>query len=58
MLRLIDSQLEERQHRIEYLRKKSHQLGWCEHDKDICTGMCKVIDEIRDMEKKILGDPI
>jgi hypothetical protein len=57
MLRLIDSQLEERQHRIGDLRKKAALLDWCNHDKDICTGKCRLIDDIRSIEKRILGDP-
>lgn len=57
LLKLIDSQLEERQHRIEDLRKRAAVLDWCDHDKGICTGKCELIDDIRSIEKRILGDP-
>jgi hypothetical protein len=57
VLRMIDSQLEERQHRIEGLRKKAALMDWCNHERDICTGKCKIVDEIVAIEKKMLGDP-
>jgi hypothetical protein len=57
MVRLVDSQLEERQYRMGDLRKKAALLDWCNHEKDICTGKCKLLDDIRAIKKKILGDP-
>jgi hypothetical protein len=57
MLKLVDSQLEEREFRIGDLRKRAALMDWCDHDHDICTGKCKLLDEIREIEKKILGDP-
>jgi hypothetical protein len=57
MLKLVDSQIEERELRIGDLRKKAALMDWCNHEVGICTGKCKLLDEIRDIEKKILGDP-
>lgn len=50
VVRLIDSQLEERQHRLSEMRKKFNQLDWGD-EKD------KLLSEIVALEKKVLGDP-
>lgn len=50
MLRMIDTQLEERQHRLSELRKKYNAMDWGV-EKDA------VLLQMVDLEKKILGDP-
>jgi hypothetical protein len=57
VLRLVDSQEEERLLRLSKLRRELATIAYCNHEKDICTGECKITEEIREMEKKILGDP-
>ena len=56
VVKLPDSQLQERQSRMRDLRKKSALLGWCFHERDICTGKCLVLDKIAELEKKLLGE--
>lgn len=50
VVRLIDSQLEERQYRLNEMRKKFRELDWGD-EKD------RLLSEIVALEKKVLGDP-
>jgi hypothetical protein len=50
VVRLVDSQLEERQHRLNEMRRKFHLLNWGD-EKD------RLLSEIVALEKKVLGDP-
>jgi hypothetical protein len=50
VVRLVDSQLEERQHRLREMRKKFRELDWGD-EKD------RLLSEIVALEKRVLGDP-
>lgn len=51
VVQMVDSQLEERQYRIGELRRKYAALDWGDPQKE------EVLEELRALEKKILGDP-
>jgi hypothetical protein len=52
VLQIVDTQLEERQHRLNELRKRYLTLPWGTPEKD------DVRDQIVTLEKKVLGDPL
>jgi len=45
------------QARLSVLRKQLAPLPWCDHEAEICTGSCKILEEIQELEKKCLRDP-
>jgi hypothetical protein len=51
LVRIVDSQLEERQHRLNELRKQYTHMDWDNPEKD------KVREAIVALEKRVLGDP-
>ena len=54
--RRVDNQeLSELHRRLEQLRRELRDRLWCQHEKDFCTGSCKIIEKIRELEKQCLG---
>ena len=54
--RRVDNQeLSELHRRLEQLRRELRDRLWCQHEKDFCTGSCKIIEKIRELETECLG---
>lgn len=53
--RLDREELSEIHRRLDQLRRELRDRLWCQHDKDICTGSCKIFEKIRELEKQCLG---
>ena len=54
--RRVDNQeLSELHRRLEQLRRELRDRLWCQHEKDFCTGSCRILEKIRELEKQCLG---
>lgn len=43
--------------RLEGLRAQLRAMPYCDHEKDYCSGECKLREELIALEKQLLGDP-
>jgi hypothetical protein len=53
--KLDNLELSELHRRLEQLRAELRDRLWCQHEKDFCSGSCKIIERIRELEKQCLG---
>ena len=54
--RRVDNQeLSELHRRLDQLRRELRDRLWCQHEKDFCTGSCRILEKIRELEKQCLG---